>query len=94
MSDDVLAEVAKIGGPAVLGAGGVGAFLRWIAGKEAQEVSTRLALMEQKLDQLVTSSLKHESNGERVAVLEQGFETLRDRMDAFVATPPRRRKGR
>ncbi len=86
MSDPVdILSLASHGGTALVGAGGVGAFMRWVSGKEAEAVSTRLALMEQKLDQLVTSAGKHETTGERVALVEQ-------RLDALVATPPRRRK--
>ena len=89
MSDPLdVTVLASHGIPAVASAGGVAAFMRWLAGKEAQEVSTKLALMAQKLDQLVESATKHEKNGERIALLEQSVRNLNDRVDALVTPPP------
>lgn len=92
MSDDVVMEVGK---HALSSGGSVGLFAlftRWIEGKRAEEMNTRLALMGQKLDQLVASSAKYEDTGKLAAQLEQRLDALKERLDALVATPPRRRK--
>lgn len=84
-----IATLATHGGTAVLGAGGVGALMRWLSGRESQEVATRLALMEQKLDQLVAAADKHDGMGERLALLEQSVRVLHERVDAAA-----KRRGR
>ena len=89
MSDPTdFVALATHAGTGVAGAGVVGAFLKWVAGKEAQEVSTRLALMEQKLEQILASQTRHESFGERLALAEakairahERIDELRDRFD-------------
>lgn len=89
MSDPTdLVTLATHGGVGLASAGGVGAFLKWVAGKEAQEVSTRLALMEQKLEQILMSQQRHESFGERLALAEakalrahERIDELRDQID-------------
>lgn len=81
--------VATVGGP-VGAAATVAAVMRWLAGKDAAEVSTRLALMEQKLDQLVAGSEKADSMREDVALLKQTVKALHDRVDRVEAKPARR----
>ncbi len=66
---------------AVGGAGGIGALMRWLAGREAQEMTTRLALIEQKLDQLVDVGRKHEAYGERLALVEAKALRAHERAD-------------
>lgn len=91
MSDPIdIAGLASHGGTAILGAGGVGALMRWLSGKEAQAVSTQLALMEQKIDQLVAGSEKADSMREDVALLKQTVKALHERVDRVEANPPRR----
>jgi len=86
-------ELAKVAGPVVLGSGGVAALMRWFAGKEAQALSTQIALMSAKIDALVISSAKHDTIGERVALLEQECAAIRRELSALVApTPIERRK--
>ncbi len=91
---DLLAidELVKVGGPAIVGSTGVAAFMRWVQGKDAQNVATQLALMRQQLDQLVASAAKHETAGERIALLEQDVKALHERVDALVSVPPKRRR--
>lgn len=76
----------------MLGAGGVGAFMRWVSGKEAQETNTRLALLEQKIDQLVGSSAKADELRETVALLKQTVTALHERLDRIESdlNDPRR----
>ncbi len=90
MSDplDVTAIVTHPATTGILGASGVGALMRWLQGKEAASVSTKLALMEQKLDQLVASSTLRAKDGERIALLEQAVRNINDRIDALVTPPP------
>lgn len=102
MSDDLLVEIGKHSVTG-LGAGGlIAGLMRWLEGKKAeerreleqrraQEMGTRLALIEQKLDALVLSSSRHESIGERVALLEQSVRSLDARLLALVSVPPRRK---
>jgi len=79
---DIAALATHLGGAG--GAAGVATLLmRWFAGKEATEVATRLALMEQKLDQLVASLLKHEGLGERVALIEASVTAVHERLDGL-----------
>ena len=95
MSDPLdIANIATHGGTAILGAGGVGAFMRWLSGKEAQEVSTQLALMAQKIDQLVMAAAKTEGLGERVALLEAAVKAAHERLDRREDddAPPRRKR--
>lgn len=68
-------------GSALGGAGLIGAFMRWAKSKEAEAVTTDLALIKQQLAQLVESSRKHEGMAERVALLEQSVRALHDRLD-------------
>lgn len=92
-----LDELAKIAGPAVIGSGGVAAFMRWVQGKDAQNVATQLALMRQQLDHLAASFAKHENIGERMALLEQDHTALRREVAALVSPAPRdieRRRGK
>lgn len=67
------------------GAGGAAAIatalMRWLAGKEATEVATRLALLEAKLDEALKALSKHEAIGERVALLEQSVKAIHERLD-------------
>jgi hypothetical protein len=55
--------------------------MRWLQGKEAETVTTKLALMEQKLDTLVTNAARTDSMREDVALLKQTVKALHDRVD-------------
>lgn len=88
MSDDV--DLVKMGTHAFTGVGGGGlvAFLmRMFASKEAQEVSTRLALIEQRLADMTSALVKHGDMGERVALLEQSVKALHERLDGKRRRP-------
>lgn len=73
--------LATHGVTALVGGGSVGAFMRWVSGREAEAVSTRLALMEQKLDQLVAGATKADSMREDLALLKQTVQALHERVD-------------
>ena len=82
MTDEL--DLVKLGTHAATGMGGAGvvaAFMRWVAGRESQEVATRLALIEQKLDMLMKESAKHDGLSERVALMEASLRAVHDRLD-------------
>lgn len=82
MSDPTdIAAIATHGGAGLAGAGVVGAFLKWLQGRESVEMATRLALIEQKLDQLVDVGRRGESFGERLALVEQSLKRAHERID-------------
>lgn len=81
-------EIGKHVGSGVGGAGLLGIFLKWAWGREQSEVSTRLAVIEQQLSQIVSSLAKTEAHGERLALLEGAVKTAHERIDALT----RRRK--
>ena len=74
-------DLATHGGTGVAAAGIVAGFMRWLAGKEAGEVATKLALLEQKLDALGKVMEKHADLGERVALLEASVKAAHERLD-------------
>lgn len=82
MSDPTdLASIATHGGVAVAASGGMGAFMRWIQGREAESVRTELALLRQELNALTKIMEKHSDLGERVALIERDVIALHERMD-------------
>ncbi len=83
--------LATHGGVGLAGAGGVGAFMRWMQGREALNVATQLALMSQKIDQLMAQSEKHETMAERLALVEQKAAAAHSRIDDLQS---RRRSGK
>ena len=82
MSDPTdMATLATTGGAAVSSSALVAAFMRWLSGREAAEVRTQLALVQQKLDQVAQTLEKHADLGERVALLEASVKALHARLD-------------
>ena len=69
----------------------VAAIFRWLQGREARELSTQIALMQQKLDAMAVAMEKHSGMGERLALAEQSLKALHSRMDAYDSNPRRRR---
>lgn len=57
------------------------AVARVFAGRESQEVATRLALIEQKLDDIRKDSEKHDGMSERLALLERDVHAMHERLD-------------
>lgn len=74
-------DMMTTAGTALGSSGLVAGFMRWIAGREAQEVATRLAVMEEQLKTLVQALNKHGDLGERMALVEQSLKAVHDRMD-------------
>ena len=85
VSDDLVQSALTHGATTLAGAGGVGALMRWLAGKESEQVATRLALMEQKLDQLVAASEKTASLAERVIEARRGPLVAGQALDLLLA---------
>lgn len=82
MSDPTdLANIATHGGVAVAASGGVGAFMKWLQGREAESVRTELALLRQELTGLAKTLEKHADLGERVALLERDIKAMHERLD-------------
>jgi len=79
MSDPL--DVVTTAGTAIGSSGIVAGFMRWIAGREAAEVATRLAVIEEQLKQLTSTLAKHGEMGERVALLEQAVKAVHERLD-------------
>lgn len=73
--------IATHAGSGVGGAGIVAALMRWVAGKEAGELRTEMALMRQKLDDVAKVLEKHADLGERVALLEASVKAAHERLD-------------
>ena len=91
MSDPVDMLGLATHGATGIGSGGVAVFLmRALLGRETTEVSTRLAVIEQQLAQLVASAAKHDGLGERVALLEASLRAYHERMDGLEK--PRRKR--
>ena len=94
---DLVTQAGGAAGAATL----VGAFMRWLHGREAAKAETTLALLVQKVDQIAESQKKHDGFGERLALVEQSAkraheredETKRilERLEATVATLSRRK---
>lgn len=74
------------------GAGLVAWLSRLFQAKEAQEVSTRLALIEQALTNIASDLKKHEGLGERLALAEQALKALHSRMDSYDAAGRRSKR--
>lgn len=86
MSEVDLASAATHGGAALAASGGVAAFMRWLAGKEAQSVATELALLRNDVTALTKLMEKHADLGERVALLERDVKAAHERLDGKRGT--------
>lgn len=63
------------------GATGVGLFMKWLQGREAAKLETQLALLMQKVDSIAENQKKHDSFGERLALVEQKLTAAWERLD-------------
>lgn len=73
--------MATTAGTAIGSSGLVAAFMRWVAGREAGQVATRLAVIEEQLKTLTAALDRHGELGERVALLEQSVKAVHERLD-------------
>jgi hypothetical protein len=76
---DLVTQAGGAAGAATL----VGAFMRWLHGREAAKAETTLALLVQKVDQIADSQKKHDGFGERLALVEQTAKRGHERVDEF-----------
>ncbi len=77
-----------------VGAGGaVAVLLRWLASKETQEVSTRLALIDERLMNIGKKLDKYEDLAERVGNLKSAVKALHERVDRIEKDNERRENG-
>lgn len=76
-----LTNLVTTGATGLGSAGAVGLMVRWLFGRQQAEVSTRLAVIEQQLTQLVAAAQKHDGLGERVALLEASMKAAHERLD-------------
>jgi len=76
-----LMSLGTHGGVGALAAAITTAVSRIFAGKEAQAVTTKLAVIEEQLKNLTAAIEKHGELGERVALLEQSVKALHERFD-------------
>ncbi len=89
MTDDIVTAVTHVG-TGLGGAGAVGMLMKWLQGKEAARMETTLAVLMEKVDQLVKSHEKNEGLAERIALAEQSIKAAHERLDGVQ--PPRRRR--
>lgn len=87
-TDPTLINIGTHTGVGALAAALTTAVSRFFTGREAaeaakasQEVSTRLAVIEEQLKTLTSGLGKHAELGERVALLEQSTKALHERLD-------------
>lgn len=73
--------IGTSGGVGVLAAAITASISRFFAGKEAQGVATKLAVIEEQLKTLTSELKRHGEIGERVALLEQSVKALHERFD-------------
>lgn len=74
---DLVTQAGGAAGAAAI----VGAFMRWLHGREAAKAETTLALLVQKVDQIAESQRKHDGFGERLALVEQTAKRAHERQD-------------
>jgi nitrate/nitrite transporter NarK len=65
-----LTNIGVTGGAGALGATLVGLLLRAIIGKQGEEVATKLAVIEAKLETLIANVEKHDNLADRITKLE------------------------
>jgi hypothetical protein len=70
VNDPTLADLAITGGTGLGSATAVGLLFKFLLGKQSIEVTTKLAVIEEQLKQLVAAVAKHDDLSERLTKLE------------------------
>lgn len=86
MSDEL--DLIATGTNLVTGAGGatlVGALMRWLHGRDQAKAETTLAVLVEKVNQIAELQKKHDTYGERLALVEQSAKRAHERLDQNAA---------
>ncbi len=84
MSDPTdIMTLATHGGAGVAGAGFVGAFMRWIAGKEAAEAREEFIGLRHDVRTLLENMKEHRQVFESVVEMKSSLKALHTRLDEF-----------
>ena len=84
MSDptDMMA-LATHGGAGVAGAGLVGAFMRWLAGREAAEARDEFVGLRHDVKSLISDMQEHKAAFRSVVITEEAVKAMHKRFDAL-----------